>query len=416
MGAAESWQLRRVMVLCQELLTAVPAADGAGRESRALALYYYGEASRRLGELPGAIELFAQCVAVAGGDGRFAVQGLERWAHTLAQSGEIAAAKVKLQEAALLAEKQGDLFCRAVVVQQQGNLAWFEDHLDEALGFYQRALDMYEELRDLPSQLNVWINIGLTQHYIGRLDKAIEGYEEGLKLARYLKHPAVGMLLSNLGECYQDLLAMAQARTYHEQAITAVHSLPLETDNLPSTLADIHRNLGVDLYYLGDIEGGRSQLQKALALLREEDDLDIRLQTLYTLALVELEQGQLEDAWEHIQKSLALAQQYEMRVHVARTMYLMGLYHQQNGDVVAAQAAWQQSLFLTHETGQRLVLWQGHVALGDVADNPALAMVHYQIAAEIIHQVTAPIADEALRRQFLDAPQVKRVLTAVQKR
>lgn len=412
-NAVTNWQFRRAMSLCQELLTAAPVAKPETKPSRLLALFYYGEASRRLMALQDALDLFEQCYEESGGDGRYAVRALERWTHTLTQMGQIGLAKEKLQAAKQVADNLEDSFCRAIVIQGQGDLAWYEDHLDEALGLYHQALAMYEALRDLASQLGVWTLIGLTHHYIGRLDKAIAGYEEALKLARHLQHPAVGMLLSNLGECYQDLFAMEQARTYHEQAVMAIHSLPLETDNLPSTLADVHRNLGVDLYYLGQIERGRGQLQRALSLLQEEDDLEVRLQTLYTFALVALEQRQLEDAWEHIQESLALAQQHELRVHTARAMYLTGLYQQQKGDLAAAQAAWQQSLFLAHETGQRVVLWQAHVALAEVTDNGALAAVHRQIAAEIIHQIAAPIVDEALRQTFLDASQVKQVLTAV---
>jgi tetratricopeptide (TPR) repeat protein len=280
---------------------------------------------------------------------------------------------------------------------------------------YHQARAIYEQLRDLEAQMTVWIDIGLTHHYISRLDKAITGYEEALKLARHLNHPSVGMLLSNLGECYQDLYAMEQARYYHEQAITATYTLPLETDNLPSTLADIHRNLGVDLYYLDDIQGGREHLEMALSLLDEEDDLDVRLQTLYTFALVELEQGQPEAAWQHIAVSLVLAEEHEMRVHAARALYLAGLYHQQKGDTAAAQVAWQQCQFLAHETGQRLVLWQTHAAQGQATDNRALAAVHYQIAAEIIHQIAAPITDSSLRSTFLNALPVKQVLEMTQR-
>ena len=244
-----------------------------------LALYYSGEALRRLTNFQSAIDWFEQCCEEAGDNGRYVVRALERWAHTLLKMGHIELAKGKLQEAKQLAETLDDVFCQALVIHEQGNLAWFQEHLDEAIGFYQRALMMYVGLKDLGSQLTVWLDIGLTHHYIGRIDKAIAGYQEAIKLARYLDHPSLGLLLSNLGECYQDLFAMEQARAYHEQAVTAVRSLPMETDNLPSTLADIHRNLGVDLYYLGEVEKGQEQLQIALSLLVEEDDFDVRLQT-----------------------------------------------------------------------------------------------------------------------------------------
>jgi hypothetical protein len=65
------------------------------------------------------------------------------------------------------------------------------------------------------------------------------------------------------------------------------------------------------------------------------------------------------------------------------------------------------------DTGQRWVLWQVHAAQGELADNKALTAVHNQIAAEILHQIAAPITDDVLRQTFLNAPQVKRVLDTV---
>jgi tetratricopeptide (TPR) repeat protein len=410
--AHSTWQFRRIITLGCELLTAVPHTSQS-HPSRLLALHHLGDASRRLGHDPEAMEWYEQCFEEAGEHGRYAVLALEGIAHILAQSGKIDEAQAKLQDAYQLAEHLNDPYSRAIVIHQKGHQAWFQEHLEDSLVFYQQALSVYQQLRYLESQLAVWTDIGLAHHYIGRLDKAINCYQEALKIARHLQHPTIGMLLSNIGECYQDLFAFEQARQYHQDAITATKSLPLETDNLLSTLADSYRNLGVDLYLLGEINNGRKQLQKALSLLDEEDDLDIRMQTYYTFGLMELEQAHWDKVWHLIQESLALSDEHELRVHKARVLYLAGLYQQQKGDRAAAQAALQEAQFLAHDTGQRWVLWQVHAAQGELADNKALTAVHNQIAAEILHQIAAPITDDVLRQTFLNAPQVKRVLDTV---
>jgi hypothetical protein len=75
-----------------------------------------------------------------------------------------------------------------------------------------------------------------------------------------------------------------------------------------------------------------------------------------------------------------------------------------------AQQFWQQALFLAHETGRRMLLWQVHAALAEIAPSPALGTVHNRIAGEIIEQILHPIKDETLRQTFLQADPVRAVL------
>ena len=75
----------------------------------------------------------------------------------------------------------------------------------------------------------------------------------------------------------------------------------------------------------------------------------------------------------------------------------------------------QEALFLAHETGRRMLLWQIHAALSEIAPNKALANVHDRIASEIIIQILDPVDDEALCQTFQKAPPVRAIFERLEK-
>jgi ATP/maltotriose-dependent transcriptional regulator MalT len=109
---------------------------------------------------------------------------------------------------------------------------------------------------------------------------------------------------------------------------------------------------------------------------------------------------------------LELAREKNARAYEADALHALGMCYKLRGDVAQAEQYWQQASFLAHETEQRMLLWQIHAAMAEVATMPGLADVHRRIAAEVIEQIVYPIADKKLREKFLTAPRVKAVLAA----
>ena len=95
---------------------------------------------------------------------------------------------------------------------------------------------------------------------------------------------------------------------------------------------------------------------------------------------------------------------------MARSLYALGLVAQAQADPNTAEEVWQQALYLAHETERRMLLWQLHASLAEVARNDSLAQVHYRIAGEIIRQIAEPIEDERLCQSFLTAVPVQTIL------
>jgi len=180
--------------------------------------------------------------------------------------------------------------------------------------------------------------------------------------------------------------------------------------DLPYLEADLARNLGVDLQLAGLVEEGVEQLYRSLKLSRQTNQPDVELQAMYSLAMAELQRGNLTEALALATQLMDRAEEHNNKGALAEALHALGHAQQQLGDLDAAQGYWQQALFLAHETGRRMLLWRLHATLAGSASSRELAGVHYQIAAQIIRQIANPIADQDLRQTFLTAEPVAAVL------
>jgi tetratricopeptide (TPR) repeat protein len=120
--------------------------------------------------------------------------------------------------------------------------------------------------------------------------------------------------------------------------------------------------------------------------------------------------GDVETALTHAHQLREQAIESDSRGHLARSLYALGLVAQAQADPNTAEELWQQALYMAHETERRMLLWQIHASLAEVARNESLAQVHYRIAGEVIHQIVEPIENERLRQVFLTAVPIQRIL------
>ncbi len=136
-----------------------------------------------------------------------------------------------------------------------GNALYESDRLDEALKYFEKAIPGFVESGDREHQLRVYNWQGMAFARLGYTDQAIKAFQEGLLLARKVGNRAASILLNNLGEAYQNLFDMEQALVYHKEGMELA-----ESTKLASNMADLARNLGVDLMHLGRLEEGLAYL------------------------------------------------------------------------------------------------------------------------------------------------------------
>jgi tetratricopeptide (TPR) repeat protein len=281
--------------------------------------------------------------------------------------------------------------------------------IEESVPHMARALLLFRELGDNKEEAWVGNQLGISYARLGNIDKAITIFKQALELAREIGVRETAVILSNLGEAYQVLYDMQQAFIYHQEAVAIYDSV-----DLPSGSADLYRNLGVDLFYLGQSEEGMKYLKAALRISEHAGRPNLHMQALYSLALAEIELGWEDLALTHSVALKVLTETGEATGHLAKALHLEGLCAKLAGEFAKARQVWQQATILAHETGQQMLIWQLHAAQAAIAVSEELAAVHIRIASEIIEQIIYPIEDEKLRQKFLTATPVHAVLSQKQ--
>lgn len=329
-------------------------------------------------------------------------------ATSASRAGYYRRAVAACKDALRLARDAHDESGKAKALALLGSVYAATDRLEEAITYFQKAIVLCEKLKDMALQANVWNRLGLAYQKRGKLDKAIHCHEQYLHLIEItsVDNPTLKMIaLNNLGENYLLLYHTQKAMHYFQEGLS-LKEQAVRVD----IISDLYRNQGVTLCYQYQVKAGLDSLYQALALSEQSNNVNLQLQTYYSLALAELQADNREQAFRFAQRLQQFAEDSDVRSQKAKALYALGLCAQQAGDEERAKELWEEALFLAHETRQRFLRWQLHAELAHVATTPGLRDVHLRIAAELIHQIADPIEDEELRQVFLLSPMVQPVL------
>jgi tetratricopeptide (TPR) repeat protein len=411
-AAADQQKYTQAVQIYTDLLAAVPpdAEEAELRNARLLALRERGRLLNALGERQDALAAFEQYYLEAGASDK-TVDALTLIGNQQVYLGMHQEALKTQEEALHMAEAMNDAAGRAQAIGGMGLVLSRLGRHEEALTNMRKSLSLFEQIGDKAEQTRGWNRLAVAYIHLGQVDKAITALESCLRITRELglQDPTVLIsavnALNNLGECYQQLYDMDQALSYHFEALGT-----LAGRDLTNMEADTRRNIGIELRHVGRSQEGIAYLYDALKMTEETVQPDIKLQALYSLALAEMERGELERGLAHAQRLQAEAEAQGVKGYRAEALHATGLYHKLKGETAVAEQIWQQALFHAHETGRRYLLWQLHAALAEIAASPALVDVHYRIAAEVIQQIAEPITDEAIKEKFLQAPIIANIL------
>jgi tetratricopeptide (TPR) repeat protein len=411
--AADKQDYLQAVQIYTDLLAANPphTEDADQHQARLIALRERGRLLNIMGERQAALSGFEQYYMEAGASDK-AVDALVLIGNQHAYLGQHQQALNTHEEALHMAEALNDTYGRAQAIGGMGLVLSRMGRVEEALANLRKSLSLFEQIDDKIEQTRSWNRLAVAYIHLGQLDKSITALESCLRITREigLQDPtalaSAVNALNNLGECYQQLYDMEQALSYHLEALGT-----LAGRELVNMEADTRRNIGIELRHLDRAQEGIAYLYDALKLAEETTQPDIILQALYSLALAEMERGELERGLAHAQRLQTEAEAQGAEGYRAESLHAIGMYHKLKGETAVAEQMWQQALFVAHETSRRFLLWQLHAALAEIAASPALVQVHYRIASEVIQQITEPIADEAIKEKFLQAPIIASILS-----
>ncbi|GJM42204.1 MAG: hypothetical protein DHS20C20_24860 [Ardenticatenaceae bacterium] len=385
-------------------------SDPKIKNIRLISLKERGDLLSELGEQVVALAAYEQYYLEAG-TSQHAVEALVLIGNRSRGLGQYGRSTTACQEALDLSTALNYTPGRAKALAGLGGTYLLQGEVNLAVNYLDQANALFEQLNDSYGQAQSSNQIGIAYASTGHFQKAIQAFEKSLALARQLgKQSSLVTGLNNLGECYQMLFATEQALACHNEGLALAKSA-----NFRLLEADLCRNLGLDLAQKQQWEESLAYLQQAEALAKEIRSPEIYFHALYALARVSLAQERA-DGRLYAQALLdAATEPGGSRWHQANGLYAIGCFEQLLGNLSKAEELWQRAIFLAHETENRMLLWQLHAALAQIAQQPNLAAVHNRIAAEVIQQIAEPFVDETLKAGFLEAEPVTAVLNQLPK-
>lgn len=288
-----------------------------------------------------------------------------------------------------------------ILNRRQGNT-------DKAISDLTQALAAFRQVGEAREQARVLTSLGRTRQARGEYQHALTAHTEALRIFESLGDRwRVVQALNDIGESHQALYDVENARAYHERALNLANECGADL-----LKPEVKRNLGVDLLEQGEYDQALYYLQAALSGAREIGNREHEGLALYHLARAFLQRKDLEAAAQFGGMLDTVAEGLDADRFRALAAFVRGelLYYQ--GDQQEAIRELNMAMLAAQTSVDRGVLWKLHATMSHVVDNPEIAAVHREIAAEFIRQTAEPLQDPNLKARFVQAPPVFAILDA----
>jgi tetratricopeptide (TPR) repeat protein len=160
----------------------------------------------------------------------------------------------------------------------------------------------------------------------------------------------------------------------------------------PSRLGDFYWELGAVYQKLGDLDGGSSYANKALASYRTRLERDSVASAERLLGSVLLRHGQVSDAEEHLGRSLAIFEELKDDRGRSRALHDLADLHIATGEFADAQRFADLALTLSKSLGEDVATAAAHQLRGRIADSegqPERSDREFETAIEILETAGA---------------------------
>ena len=233
-----------------------------------------------------------------------------RSASTNLRAGAPQPARTQLDQArALLRQlgqfhaERGEPYDEALQINNTGVAYIYEARFERAIPYLTRAQAAFESLGDFSMAATALQNLAICQWGLGRLSEAVGEFDRALQVMRPVPHPHLYLLtLNNSGLAHYAAGQFDTALQLQDQALDFATLTQSDRER-----ARTYYGMGVTYYAIGDLPLATQFLNSALDIGTAELDARNRVATLRALAVIEREQGQLARALAHNSEALGLA-------------------------------------------------------------------------------------------------------------
>lgn len=225
---------------------------------------------------------------------------------------------------------------------------WLRWYMDDWLATLLVGLAAARRIEDLNAQAQLLIDLGERACALGRLDEAVDYFEQALPLSRQGGSQGTeGFCLNGLGAAYSGLGRFEEALDHLYQALAIFSDIRAR------------RGEGIALCNLGEAWRGLGRSadaircqREAAAILEEIGNHEGRATALRGLGDVYRDQRRLDDAARSYHEALKIFRAQGHRREIGVTLVGLGVAQLASGQTEAAVRSWQESLAIFRDLGE----------------------------------------------------------------
>ncbi len=219
-------------------------------------------------------------------------------------------------------------------------------YLNEAIKYFEQALEVYNELKNRSKTSQVLINLGNVHNLLGEREKSLNYWQEALKIndtTGDLSNKA--LILNNIGISLFENFELDRAIIYYEDSKNIFDKI---NDHFGKSIALV--NLAETCYLLCEYEKSLKYSKDALELSKNLLDIEGQCISLFLLGMVYFSLNQIDRANEIANELLSLIECNKMQsTHLQYYLYLTGLIDFENKNIEEAETKLELSRELFKE-------------------------------------------------------------------
>jgi len=179
--------------------------------------------------------------------------------------GEYDRAQEIFQEVKKMSERLGEDKLIAKSSHNLGSLNYMIENLDEAISFFEEAIEILEELGEIQSLISSLNNLGLVKMYRMRWDEAKKDFERGLEKCEEIGDTkGVCIALNNLGDVYREKGEFEKALDHFNRGLKKAEKISDEQG-----IAGFLTNIGITYQKMGELDKALDHYERALEKFKE---------------------------------------------------------------------------------------------------------------------------------------------------
>lgn len=241
-------------------------------------------------------------------------------------------------------EQESAVKNQAAEYSRFGNNFYARAEYDKALEFYRLALTDNISVDNEIGMVKSYNDIGKVYAVRGNLEKAVDSFLEGYRLAQKLEDNSLLVLCeTNIGEIFLRNGETNEALEMFTQAL----SRPIDGESTQTAI--LFHNTGQAYKLIGDLDRAEELITEALELNSENREYQELASNYYALASIASKRGNYEQAVDNALSALENDKRMENRIGIAKDLKALGIIYHRWGKIEEAYE-YMKKAFMVYET------------------------------------------------------------------